>query len=146
MGLNNVASRVRLTHVLCLLCVHARTHTHLYPLECLLPSQGALLLCTVPKEQMQRAVFGLPPELSCLPRPRCVMRSSFSLGHMVSITVLKKPRNTSWMLCRIVRADSPSPFGIAVFHPLGSPFLHSHFLPRSYLSFKDRPSSSISDS
>lgn len=50
--------------------------------------------------------------------------------------------------CHVWYPCSPPLPRISVLHLLGAPFLHSYFLPRSYLSFKvlDRPSSLISDS
>lgn len=60
------------------------------------------------------------------------------LGHMANITVLEQP----W-----VTDQHPVPSGIAVLHPRGSPFMHGHFLPRSYLSFQvlDTSGHSVSD-
>ena len=54
--------------------------------------------------------------------------------------------DTDWFCVELI-SRIPSPSGIAVLRPLILFFLHSHFLPRFYLSFKvlDRPSSSLSD-
>ena len=62
--------------------------------------------------------------------------------------VLQKLWDTYWILCRTVISGISSSSEITVFYPLVSPFLHSHFLPSSYLSFKvlDRLSNLITDS
>lgn len=95
-----------------------------------LPPRVAFLWCLVPREQMQRAMSGIPPHLPSLPG------SESLLGPMANITVLEKPWLTDRLLCGTVISGIPFPPGISVLHPLGSPFWHGHFLPRSYLSFQ----------
>lgn len=78
---------------------------------------GAVLCALSDAQLMQRAVPGLPPTLSPLPRPRCLIRCSSSLRHRASVSVLEKPWGSTWILCTAATSGIPTHSGMPVLHP-----------------------------